>query len=136
MVESRAGTYGETLLTGEEDGLIGFWSFDPYTAKYVRMQELVVSPTVQNFGYGTEITHLYKVSGVIEQHRLENSTLQTFTILTGYGVEKTALRLNIFSFESSSANTNILFEQTLRGDQISNLPQATCRWRMKDSHKI
>lgn len=75
LLESRSGVHGETLLTGEEEGVIGFWVFDSYTAKYVRTQELVVSPTAQNFGYGTEITHLVKVDGVLEEHRLESGTL-------------------------------------------------------------
>ena len=73
-------------MTGEEDGLIGFWVFDPYTAKYIRQQEIVVSPSIVNLGYGTEITHLCKVNGVADQRQnMENPSIQTFTLLTGYG---------------------------------------------------
>ena len=45
----------ETLLTGEEDGIVGFWVFDPYTAKYMRTQEIVVTPPMASFGYSTEV---------------------------------------------------------------------------------
>lgn len=38
LLESRGGeACKETLLTGEDEGRVGFWVFDPYTAKYVRM---------------------------------------------------------------------------------------------------
>ena len=34
LLESRGAGTTETVLTGEDDGVIGFWIFDPYSAKY------------------------------------------------------------------------------------------------------